>query len=162
MGGAANNYAFIDTQNVILGVKKGLGWELDFQRFRVYLRDKYHISKAFLFLGYLKRNDSWYQVLRGYGYELVCKPVVERTGGEIKGNVDAELVLHAMLEFPNYAKAVIVTSDGDFHCLVEYLRQQSKLERLLIPNRMHFSSLYRKLMPQLHFMNGLEGKLARC
>ena len=80
--------------------------------------------------------------------------------GTVKGNVDAELVLHTMIEYPNYDKAVIVTGDGDFHCLVDYLVRQGKLERLVIPNRNRYSSLYRKLMPHIHFMNSLRGKLA--
>ena len=32
-----NNYAFIDSQNLHLGIK-GLGWILDFQKFRIYLK----------------------------------------------------------------------------------------------------------------------------
>ena len=37
------NYAFIDSQNLNLSILS-LGWKLDFQRFRVYLRDKYHVQ----------------------------------------------------------------------------------------------------------------------
>ena len=65
-----------------------------------------------------------------------------------------------MIAYPHYDKAVIVTGDGDFYCLVDYLMRHNKLERLLIPDRRRFSSLYRKLMPHVHFMNGLQGKLA--
>jgi hypothetical protein len=36
-------YAFIDSQNLNLGIKD-LGWNLDFARFRVYLKDKYKVS----------------------------------------------------------------------------------------------------------------------
>ena len=44
--------------------------------------------------------------------------------------------------------------------MVDYLMRHNKLERLLIPDCRRFSSLYRKLMPHMHFMNGLQGKLA--
>ena len=44
-------YAFIDSQNLNLGIRS-LGWNLDFKRFRVYLKDKYDVKKAFLFIGY--------------------------------------------------------------------------------------------------------------
>ncbi len=47
-----NNYAFIDSQNVNLSIR-ALGWKLDFSRFRAYLSDKYHVKKAFLFIGYV-------------------------------------------------------------------------------------------------------------
>lgn len=50
-------------------------------------------------------------------------------GGKPKGNVDAELVLQAMIDYRDYERAVIVTSDGDFACLVRYLYEEGKLER---------------------------------
>ena len=137
-----------------------MGWKLDLKRFRIYLKDKYHVTKAFYFIGYLPGQESLYQALRGYGYELVFKEIVKGAGGKVKGNVDAELVLQAMVEYPHYDKAVLVTSDGDFYCLVEYLLRQDKFERLLIPDRNRFSSLYRKRMQHIHFLNGLEEKLA--
>ena len=79
--------------------------------------------------------------------------------GKVKGNIDAELVLHTMIEYPNYDKAVIVTGDGDFHCLIEYLKKQDKLKKLIIPNRYKFSSLLRKFADEMVFMNNLRGKL---
>jgi uncharacterized LabA/DUF88 family protein len=80
-------------------------------------------------------------------------------GGKPKGNVDAELVMHAMIEYPNYEKAIIVTGDGDYYCLVDYLRKSEKLLRLIIPNRYKYSSLLRKFASQISFMNELKGKL---
>ena len=77
----------------------------------------------------------------------------------MKGNVDAELVLHAMIEYDNYDKALIVTGDGDFYCLVDYLVKKDKLLKLMVPNRNKFSSLFRKMMPHIMFMNDLRGKL---
>jgi len=55
-----NNYAFIDSQNLHLGVKK-LGWLLDFHKFRIYLSEKYEVSQAFLFLGYLSENENLFK-----------------------------------------------------------------------------------------------------
>ena len=43
-----NNYAFIDSQNINLGIQT-LGWKLDWRRFRVYLQDKYKISNENVF-----------------------------------------------------------------------------------------------------------------
>jgi len=64
-----------------------------------------------------------------------------------------------MIEYPNYDKAVIVTGDGDFHCLIEYLKKQGKLEKLIVPNRYKFSSLLRKFALGMVFMNDLKEKL---
>ncbi|MCK5179838.1 MAG: NYN domain-containing protein, partial [Candidatus Omnitrophica bacterium] len=79
--------------------------------------------------------------------------------GKIKGNVDAELVLHVMKEIPNYDKALIVSGDGDFCCLVEHLRKINKLLNLMIPDKNQYSSLLRKFNSDIVFMNNLRGKL---
>jgi hypothetical protein len=64
-----NNYAFIDSQNLNLAIREQ-GWALDFKRFRKYLADKYHVTKAFIFIGYLPTNESLYTSLQKYGYML--------------------------------------------------------------------------------------------
>ena len=137
-------YAFIDSQNLNLGVQSQ-EWELDFNRFRVFLKDKYQVKKAFLFIGFIPKYKTLYTFLKKSGYNIIYKPVLEqkKKSQPIKGNVDAELVLHTMIEFNNYDKAVIVSGDGDFHCLVEYLESKSKLLKLIVPNR-RYSSLLRK------------------
>jgi uncharacterized LabA/DUF88 family protein len=154
-----NNYVFIDSQNLNLAIR-GLGWRLDFGRFRRYLADKYDITKAFLFIGYVATNQTLYTNLQQQGYILIFKPTLIMPDGKVKGNVDAELVLHAMIEYPNYEKAVIVSGDGDFHCLIKYLRGKKKLKKLIIPNQYKFSSFLREFIPNdVVFMNNLQGKL---
>jgi len=153
-----NNYAFIDSQNLNLAIQEQ-GWVLDFKRFRKYLEDKYKVVKAFIFIGYVATNESLYTSLQEYGYILIFKPTLTLPDGRVKGNIDAELVLHTMIEYPNYDKAVIVTGDGDFYCLIDYLKKQNKLERLVIPNRYKYSSLLRKFAKDMVFMNDLRRKL---
>src|SRR3989344_1746269 len=109
-------YAFIDSQNLNLGTSKDLykgkkliykGWKLDFRKFRQYLKDKFRVEKAFLFIGYIPQHKPLYRYLRSCGYEMVYKPTVKDDQGKPKGNVDAELVLHAAaIEFTRYEKAV--------------------------------------------------------
>jgi len=157
-----NNYAFVDSQNVNLAIQS-LGWRLDFQRLRVYLRDKYGITQAFLFIGYLPENQSLYTFLQSAGYICIFKPTLVLSGRNIKGNVDAELVLHTMIQYPNFDQALIATGDGDFYCLVEYLQKQNKLLKILIPNQMRYSALLKNFSTNhnnaLDFMNPLRGKL---
>ena len=139
-----NNYAFIDSQNLNLGVKSQ-GWDLDFARFRQFLKDKYKVQKAYLFIGYVYDNQMIYTKLQEAGYICIFKPTLEiKEKGKvrIKGNVDAELVLHTMIEYPNYDKAIIISGDGDFYCLIKYLVKQNKLRKIIVPNT-RFSSLLR-------------------
>ncbi|MDB5185373.1 MAG: hypothetical protein JWN38_1181 [Candidatus Saccharibacteria bacterium] len=164
---AQGNYAFIDSQNLNLGVQR-MGWKMDWRKFREYLRQNYNVTHAYMFIGYMSENESLYERMYEHGYLVVLKPTVDITqqvhdravadGGEvvrpeqpvsekdkdkpiIKGNVDAELVLYAMKEIPNYSKALIVSGDGDFFSLAEYLEEQGKLEKIMTPNWQYSSLL---------------------
>lgn len=137
---------------------KNQGWVLDYKRFRRYLTDKYNVTKAFLFIGHIPTNADLYKSLQEYGFILIFKPILE-IRGRIKGNVDAELVLHVMVEYPNYDKAVIVSGDGDFHCLVKYLKNNGKLLKLMVPDNSRYSSLLRKFAPEIVGINRLKNKL---
>lgn len=163
MDGNNKIFVFVDSQNLNLSIRS-LGWQLDFARFYVYLRDKYKVDKVFLFIGYVPGNESLYTSLQKSGYIVIFKPTLEvKKKGKaiIKGNVDAELVLHAMIEFANYEKAIIVTGDGDFHCLIEHLEQAGKLLHLLIPNPRKYSALLRRFRKFFVYIDGLRVKLAK-
>ena len=138
------NYAFIDGNNLYLGAKSQ-GMKLDYGKFRKYLRTKFDVEKAFLFIGYDPHNTTLYTALQTYGYVLIFKPTVifedENGNRTMKGNVDAELVLYASaIEYDNYNQAVIVTSDGDFSCLMRYLNNNNKLKKIITPTK-KFSKL---------------------
>lgn len=156
------NFAFIDSQNLNLGIQS-LGWDLDFRKFRIYLKEKYQVTTAYLFIGYIPQNQPLYSSLQKAGYVLMFKPVLPTKDGRHKGNVDADLVLQAMIDFNNksYNKAVIVTSDGDFYCLVNYLYENNKLECVLSPYVATCSTLLKKSAKEkIIFMDNLKTKLA--
>ena len=140
----ANNFAFIDAQNVYLSIKR-LGWEIDWYRFRIFLAERFGVAKAQIFIGLIPGNTGLYQYLQSAGFELVFKDTIELKDGDRKGNVDAELVLHsAAIEFKNYERAVIVSGDGDFACLVEFLQNHKKLEAVVVPDEYKYSALLKK------------------
>lgn len=154
-----HNYAFIDSQNLNLGIQK-LGWKLDYTKFRVYLKEKYSVTKAYMFIGFIPLNQSLYDRLQESGFVLQFKPTVPDAGGNIKGNIDADLVLRAALELNEYDKAVIVTSDGDFYSLVQHLYENDKLVVVLSPDIKHCSSLLKRTAKEkIWFMNNLRHKL---
>lgn len=156
---ALGNYAFIDSQNLNLGTQK-MGWKMDWKKFREWLRSEYNVEKAFMFIGYMPDYEALYDQLHSQGYLVVLKPTLEmfakdegegsRVKGEgekeeekraVKGNIDADLVLHVMKEFKNYDKAIIVSGDGDFYTLIEHLDQKGKLLHLMTPNWQYSSLL---------------------
>lgn len=162
-------YSFIDSQNLNLGTRKDIyrgnkkvytGWQLDFKKFRQYLLDKFRVKKAFLFIGYIKQNEKLYRQLKSFGYELIFKPTTKDGFGKPKGNIDAELVLHcAVIQYQKYDKAVIVSGDGDFYCLHEYLDKNKKLLRIIIPNSKSESSLLKKFQSYKTFLEHEKEKL---
>ncbi len=52
-----NNYAFIDGQNLHLGTMED-NWKVDLKKFKVYLKDKYKVTNAYYFLGYLSEEQN--------------------------------------------------------------------------------------------------------
>ncbi|MBI2175653.1 MAG: NYN domain-containing protein [Parcubacteria group bacterium] len=157
-----NNFAFIDSQNVYKGTKRDLGWKLDWARFRTYLKHKYHITQAYLFIGFIPEHNDIYDELQKAEFILKFKPVLPNGDDGVKGNVDADLVLQAMVDYPNYDKIVIVSSDGDFYSLARYLYDNKKLLAVLSPNRDKCSSLLRKsAREKMVYMDKLQGKIAK-
>lgn len=153
-------YAFIDSQNLNVSTQR-LGWKMDWRKFRAYLAERYGVTKAFMFIGYVPEFEKMYVQLHDAGYMVVLKPTFDMTRPrpeaeekktqrqaeskddekKTKGNIDADLVLWAMKEQHNYKKAIIVSGDGDFYSLVEHLEKQGKLLKILAPSG-HYSSLY--------------------
>jgi uncharacterized LabA/DUF88 family protein len=164
-----NNYAFVDSQNLNLGTQR-MGWKIDWRKFRKFLYDQYGVTKAYTFIGYMSENEALYEYMHELGYLVVLKPTIDmspkpeqgsKSSGPkdakdadskekpiIKGNVDAEIVLYAMKELPNYDKAIVVSGDGDFFSLVEYLDEKGKLDHILTPN-WQYSSLLKPFEPKI-------------
>jgi uncharacterized LabA/DUF88 family protein len=158
------NFAFIDNQNLNLGIQKN-GWKMDWRKFRKFLKDNFNVDSAYMFIGYMPENEDLYNQMHEAGYLVVLKPTLEMfkvpveaqsdrpdakddNKPPVKGNVDAELVLYAVKEMPNYAKAIIISGDGDFFSLVEHLKEKGKLQKLMVPNRM-YSTLLKPFEPDI-------------
>ncbi|MBI2462972.1 MAG: NYN domain-containing protein [Candidatus Spechtbacteria bacterium] len=154
-----NNFAFIDNTNIHKGIGM-LGWKLDFAKFRKLLKERYGVIRAYMFIGYMAGNQDMYRDFQNMGYTLIFKPTLPKKDGGIKGNCDAELVLQAMIDLNSYDNAVIITGDGDFQCLVKYLRKINKLGYVLSPNRKWCSILLKREARGNHvFIEEMRSKL---
>ena len=135
-----------------------IGWQLDYELFIAYLRDRFGAKKVVVCIWYIESNVRFYNKLESYGYELVFKKTLIQWE-TIKWNVDAELVMHASLSINTYDKAILVTGDGDFFCLAEELERRWKLERILTPNNHTFSQLYKPLIHRILPLTRIRQKL---
>jgi uncharacterized LabA/DUF88 family protein len=140
-----NNFAYIDGANLHKGIKE-LGWHLDYKKLRVWLSEKYAVRRAYIFLGFLPTHTRLYRDLQNYGYTIVFKPTIPNGSGEVKGNCDAELVLQAVSDMyeNSYDKALVITGDGDFACLVTFLQDKQRFLTLISPNHAKASVLLRR------------------
>ena len=127
-----NNFAYIDGANLHKGVA-GLGWTLDYKRFRVWLSEKYGVHTAYLFIGLIPKYKELYKSLQESGFTLIFKEVIYDGDGKPKGNCDADLVLNVVRDtYENkFYQAVIVSSDGDFAGLIAFLKEHNKLSVIL-------------------------------
>ena len=140
-----NNHAFIDGANLHKGIEE-LGWKLDYARFRRWLSEKYRITQAYIFIGFIPNNKDLYNFLRTTGFTLVFKETTCDHAGKIKGNCDADLVLRAAAEYyeKKFDNAVIVASDGDYVGPVNFLKARGVFRSLISPSN-KCSFLLRKL-----------------
>lgn len=153
------NYAFIDAQNLHMAIEK-LGWKVDYLRFRKYLKEHYKIEKAYMFMGFKPTEQQLYGFLQSAGFVIIFKPILELKNSIVKGNCDAELVLQAMIDYKNYDKALVVTGDGDFYCLIKYLQENKKLLAVLAPTHKNCSSLLTKILQgNLSLVSDLKKKI---
>lgn len=127
------NIAYIDAANLDKAMK-GLGWQLDYQRFRIWLLEKYKIDKAFIFIGLIEKYKNLYNYFQDCGFIIVFKDVLYQDG-KTKGNCDSDLLMKAVSDFyeGELAKAVLVASDGDYAPLVKMLKEKDGIEVVLSP-----------------------------
>ncbi|MHB8105286.1 MAG: NYN domain-containing protein [Dehalococcoidales bacterium] len=136
------NFAFIDGTN-IYKAKEDLGWKMDTKKFRRYLEEVYEVKKVYYCIGFIDSNTGLYERLKSEGYEMVFKETY-KVKGKVKGNIDAELVLKSMIQYRVYNQTIIVTSDGDFACLVKYLIEKHKLRSMIASKKVKCSHLLEK------------------
>jgi len=120
-------YAFIDASNIIYGAKAE-GWFIDQKKLFKYLKQKFKVSKVFFYFGKDDKNPKqtkFLQKLESFGFTLRVKQI-KRYRFRIKANCDVDLTMDMLLLKDKYRRAVVLTGDGDFLPLFEYLREQSR------------------------------------
>lgn len=146
------NYSYIDGQNLHLGTASATPpWSVDLYKFRVYLREKYNVDKAFYYLGHVQEGikiEQLYENIQNAGFILVFREHTSAMIGNKKGNVDSDIIFSVMKRLqkdPAFDKIVLVSGDGDYKMLIDYLIEESRLEKILFPNKKFRSSLYKQV-----------------
>jgi len=145
------NLAFIDGQNLHMGTAKRAKdpWHINLKRFRVYLRDKYQVEAAYYFLGYIQEvHQALYEEIQSAGFILHFREHHETMIGKKKGNIDSDLIFLVMKKLykkEDFKKVILVSGDGDYKMLVDFLIEENRFAKILFPERRKASSLYKKI-----------------
>ena len=152
MSESLRNIAYIDGQNLYMGTAKNEPrWTVDLVRFRQYLDRKYGVDDAYYYLGYIQEGsniDKLYESIQKAGFILVFREHNSAMLGKKKGNVDADIIFSIMKRLylkEKFDKVVLVSGDGDYKMLVDFLIEKDRFEKILFPNRRYRSSLYKSV-----------------
>jgi len=110
------NIAFIDGQNLHLGTRSN-NWKVDVYKLRTYLRDKYNITEAYYFLGFLNEdNQDLYNDLQKAGFIITFREHNKTMSSQKKGNVDTDIIFEMMrtyIDNKNFEKILLISGDGE-------------------------------------------------
>lgn len=93
-----------------------------------YIKRKFKTRKIFFYFGkdeQNKKQTKFLKKLESFGYTLRVKQI-KRYGKRQKANCDVDLTMDMLLLKDKYERAVVLTGDGDFLPLFEYLKKQGK------------------------------------
>jgi uncharacterized LabA/DUF88 family protein len=146
------NLAFIDGQNLYMGTNsENPKWEVDLTKFHQYLFKKYDIQEAYYFLGFVNEQyQNLYENIQNSGFILMFREHSSSMLGKKKGNVDSDIIFHVMKKIYKqdkepFDKIVLVSGDGDYKMLVDFLIEENKFKKILFPNKEFASSLYKEI-----------------
>ena len=145
-----NNLAFVDGQNLYMGTNsENPAWKVDLAKLYHYLTKKYSVQKAYYFLGFVDDdNQDLYDSIQEAGFVLKFRKHDSAMMSKKKGNVDTDIVFDVMKRIYKkelFDKIVLVTGDGDYKMLVDFLIEEGRFEKILFPNKEFASSLYKKI-----------------
>jgi len=144
------NLAFIDGQNLHMGTTKIVNpWKIDFKKFRIFLKDKYKVEYVYYFIGFvIENNQDLYTKIKNSGFLLIFREHNSMMIGNKKGNVDSDIIFYIMKKIykkEDFNKIILISGDGDYRLLVDFLIEEERFEKIIFPNRFFASSLYKKL-----------------
>lgn len=126
-------YVFIDASNIIYGASNH-GWKMDFKKLAHYLKTRFKAVRVIYYAGLDAENNKqlgFYEKLQEFNYILRLVPVKTFKDGKKKADVDSRMTFEIMKYFSKYNRAIVMTGDGDFYWVLEYLLEKKKEVKLL-------------------------------
>lgn len=115
---------FVDVQNMFYAAKHLYGSKLNFGRLLEHIARDRPVVRAISYVVQTPDNDqsNFLAMLRSNGYEIRSKELKMRPDGSAKGDWDMGLALDALAMSERLDVVAIVSGDGDFVDLVNFLK----------------------------------------
>ena len=120
----ARIYAFIDASNIHYG-SKDAGFTVDYAKLKSYLTSRFSVSRLFYFgaIDEAKEEELIFkEELLSLGYELKLVHLKIFKDGRKKADTDSRMTFEMMKMLDEYDRAVVLSGDGDFYWILEYIR----------------------------------------
>jgi uncharacterized LabA/DUF88 family protein len=141
---------YVDVANINRNGGYGMGYEIlrefacrdDAEAVRLNAYVSFDAEKARRESYYNYRTNSFYSVLRDFGYKVIQKEVkwfTDEDGNRVaKANADLDLAVDALLQSENLDRVLLVTGDGDFVQVVRALQNRGcRVEVVAFKNVSH-------------------------
>src|SRR3989344_3649970 len=135
---------FIDAATLLYS-QQTLGWRIDYQKLRDYLKNQAKISGLFYYtgkVGAFEKQIKFIKKLERLGFLVVSKEVkfIKMDDGKLlpKGNLDVELALDAFRLLGGGVTLFFFSGDSDFGYLLDLLKHRGK-RVLVVSTRGHIS-----------------------
>ena len=160
------NIAFVDGQNLYMGttLNKENPWKIDLAKFRIYLRKKYKVGTAYYYLGCAQdKHKDLYKHIQESDFILQFRKHNTAMISKKKGNVDVDItfdIMKKMYKREKFDKIILVSGDGDYKMLVDFLIEENKFEKILFPNKKFASSLYKNITAKYYaYLDDIRNKI---
>lgn len=133
----------IDVQNLYWSARNLYRSRVDFGQVLKLAVNKRNLIRAFAYVIRTKTGEEklFFDALTKLGIETRIKDLQEFFGGMKKGDWDVGMAIDAVKTAPNVDTVVLVSGDGDFIPLVEYLKNQGKRVEVIAFGRTASSGL---------------------
>ncbi len=134
---------FLDVQNLYHSAKHLYDARVDFNRVVNKAVSKRNLIRALAYVIRTKTGEekAFFEALTSLGIEIRVKDLQEFYGGMKKADWDVGLAIDAVRVSSDVDAVVLVTGDGDFVPLVEYLKNKGKRVEVLAFDRSASSKL---------------------
>jgi len=118
----------IDVQNLYYSAKNLYNSRVNFREILKLAVSNRNLIRAFAYVVRTKTGEEkpFFEALTKLGIETRVKDLQEFYGGQKKADWDVGIVIDAVKMAPSVDTLILVSGDGDFISLVEYLKNQGK------------------------------------